>query len=196
MLSDRGPQFHAWNGVSQFDVFLAEFLIDHTVTKAHHPFTNGKAEAFLRGLEAEVLDVEEFASLQEAEEKIRAHVIDYNFFRTHMGIGGLVPADRYFGMVEEAQRAMEKGLEACWAGTHLAPRAGQPGRYRRSAGPRSSSSSCATGSSRWWSWEGASPWDRRRRTDDEGGGRKAFSCPLLLIHSRRKMKIPHFVVVV
>ncbi len=35
----------------------------------------------------------------------------YNFFRAHMGIGGLVPADRYFGMVEEAQRAMEKGLE-------------------------------------------------------------------------------------
>jgi putative transposase len=111
ILSDRGPQFHAWNGVSQFDEFLGEFLIDHTVTKAHHPFTNGKAEAFLRGLEAEVLDVEEFASLREAEEKIRAHVTEYNFFRSHMGIGGLVPADRYFGMVEEAQRAMEKGLE-------------------------------------------------------------------------------------
>jgi putative transposase len=111
ILSDRGPQFHAWNGVSQFDEFLGEFLIDHTVTKAHHPFTNGKAEAFLRGLEAEVLDVEEFASLKEAEEKIRAHVTEYNFFRTHMGIGGLVPADRYFGMVEVAQQAMERGLE-------------------------------------------------------------------------------------
>jgi transposase InsO family protein len=111
ILSDRGPQFHAWNGVSQFDEFLGEFLIDHTVTKAHHPFTNGKAEAFIRGLDAEVLDVEEFASLKEAEEKIRAHVTAYNFFRTHMGIGGLVPADRYFGMVEEAQRAMERGLE-------------------------------------------------------------------------------------
>jgi len=116
MLSDRGPQFHAWNGVSQFDEFLGEFLIDHTVTKAHHPFTNGKAEAFLRGLEAEVLDVEEFTSLREAEEKIRAHIIEYNFFRTHMGIGGLVPADRYFGMVEEAQRAMERGLEAAGPG--------------------------------------------------------------------------------
>jgi transposase InsO family protein/transposase-like protein len=111
ILSDRGPQFHAWNGLSQFDEFLGEFLIDHTVTKAHHPFTNGKAEAFLRGLEAEVLDVEEFASLAEAEAKIRAYVTEYNFFRTHMGIGGLVPADRYFGMVEEAQQAMEKGLE-------------------------------------------------------------------------------------
>lgn len=116
ILSDRGPQFHAWNGISQFDEFLGEFLTDHTVTKAHHPFTNGKIEAFFRGLDAEVLDVEEFASLQEAQEKIRAHVIEYNFFRTHMGIGGLVPADRYFGMVEEAQRAMEKGLEAAGPG--------------------------------------------------------------------------------
>ena len=62
------------------------------------------------------MDVEEFASLQEAQEKIRAHVIEYNFFRTHMGIGGLVPADRYFGMVEEAQRALEKGLEQAGPG--------------------------------------------------------------------------------
>jgi hypothetical protein len=68
-------------------------------------------EAFFRSLEAEVLDVEEFACLQEAEEKIRTHITTYNFFRTHMGIGDLVPADRYFGMVEEARRAMEKGLE-------------------------------------------------------------------------------------
>ena len=116
ILSDRGPQFHAWNGISQFDEFLGEFLTDHTVTKAHHPFTNGKIEAFFRGLDAEVMDVEEFASLQEAQEKIRAHVIEYNFFRTHMGIGGLVPADRYFGMVQEAQRALEKGLEQAGPG--------------------------------------------------------------------------------
>lgn len=49
--------------------------------------------------------------LREAEEKIRVHITTNNFFRTHMGIGDLVPADRYFGMIEEAQRAMEKGLE-------------------------------------------------------------------------------------
>jgi transposase InsO family protein len=110
VLTDRGPQFHAWNGVSQFDQFLGEFLTDHTVTKAHHPHTNGKLEAFNRTLEVEVLQVEEFASLKEAEEKIRCHITLYNFSRTHMGIGGLVPADRYFGMVEEAQKAMENAL--------------------------------------------------------------------------------------
>jgi transposase InsO family protein len=112
ILSDRGPQFHAWNGVSQFDDFLGGFLIDHTVTKAQHAFTNGKLEAFNRSLEAELLQVEEFATLREAEEKIRAHVSRYNFSRTHMGIEGLVPADRYFGMVEEARRALEAGLKA------------------------------------------------------------------------------------
>jgi transposase InsO family protein len=111
VLSDRGPQFHASNGLSRFDEFLGDFLTDHTVTKAHHPFTNGKLESFHRNLQAEVLDVEEFASLKEAEEKIRSWIVTYNFFRTHMGIGGLVPADRYLGMVEEAQRALQKGLE-------------------------------------------------------------------------------------
>jgi len=129
ILSDRGPQFHAWNGVSQFDEFLGEFLTDHTVTKAHHPFTNGKVEAFSRGLEAEVLDVEEFASLKEAEEKIRAHITTYNFFRTHMGIGGLVPADRpvvldlrnlVWGSEEQAIAVadlfVEEGVLGGWSG--------------------------------------------------------------------------------
>jgi transposase InsO family protein len=111
VLSDRGPQFHAWNGVSQFDKFLEDFLTDHTVTKANHCFTNGKIEAFNRSIEEELLDVEEFASLGETEERIRAHIQHYNFLRTHMAIGGLVPADRYFGMVEEAQQALERGLK-------------------------------------------------------------------------------------
>ena len=111
ILSDRGPQFHAWNGVSRFDEFLADFFIDHSVTKANHAFTNGKIESFNRSIETELLDVEEFASLKEAEEGIRSYVEAYNFFRTHMGIDGLVPADRFFGMVEEARRALAEGLK-------------------------------------------------------------------------------------
>ena len=109
ILSDRGAQFHAWNGVSRFDKFLDD--IDHTVTKAGHPFTNGKLEAFNREVEAELLDVEEFASLKEAKVAIGRHVERHNFFRPHMAIDGLIPADRYFGMVAEAQRALETGLE-------------------------------------------------------------------------------------
>ena len=113
MLSDRGPQFHAWNGVSRFDEFLADFLIDHSVTKANHCFTNGKIEAFNRNLDVDVLDVEEFASVEEVESAISAYVSRYNFTRTHMGIEGLVPADRYFGMLEEARKSLEHGLEKC-----------------------------------------------------------------------------------
>ena len=116
ILSDRGPQFHAWNGVSRFDAFLGDFLVDHTVTKAQHCFTNGKIEAFNRSIEVELLDVIEFASIAEANDAIKRHVRTYNFFRTHMGIGGLCPADRYFGMVEEARAALEKGLASAGAG--------------------------------------------------------------------------------
>ena len=110
ILSDRGPQFHAWNGVSQFDKFLADFLIDHSVIKARHCFTNGKVEAFIKNLKKEILEVQEFSSFVEAEKGIGDHIIHYNFARTHMGIDGLAPADRYFGMVEEAKRALEEGL--------------------------------------------------------------------------------------
>jgi transposase InsO family protein len=116
ILSDRGPQFHAWNGVSRFDKFLGDFLTDHTVTKAGHCFTNGKIEAFNRTLEEELLEIEELASLKEAEERIATFVATYNFARTHMGIGGLVPADRYLGMVAEAQQAMTEGLKKAGPG--------------------------------------------------------------------------------
>ena len=116
ILSDRGPQFHAWNGISRFDAFLGDFLTDHTVTKAAHCFTNGKIEAYNRTLEEELLEVEELASLKEAEERITAFVASYNFARTHMGISGLVPADRYFGMVAEAQQAMIAGLKTAGPG--------------------------------------------------------------------------------
>ena len=116
ILSDRGPQFHAWNGVSQFDAFLADFLIDHTVTKAGHCFTNGKVESLNRTLEAELLTLEEFASVAEAERAITAWIHHYNFHRTHMGIDGLMPADRYFGLVEEAQQAMTSRLKTLGPG--------------------------------------------------------------------------------
>jgi putative transposase len=116
ILSDRGPQFHAWNGVSQFDAFLADFLVDHTVTKAGHCFTNGKVEAFNRSIETELLDVEELASLSEAERAITAWIRRYNFHRTHMGIDGLMPADRYFGLVEEARHAMATRLKTLGSG--------------------------------------------------------------------------------
>jgi putative transposase len=116
ILSDRGPQFHAWNGVSRFDAFLGDFLTDHTVTKAGHCFTNGKIEAFNRTLEEELLDVEELASVKEAEKRIAEFVAEYNFFRTHMGIASLVPADRYFGMVKEAQQALVEGLKKAGPG--------------------------------------------------------------------------------
>jgi putative transposase len=116
ILSDRGPQFHAWNGVSKFDAFLADFLVDHSVTKAGHCFTNGKVESFNRSLQSEVLDVEEFASLTEAERAITTWVHRYNFHRTHMGIDGLMPADRYFGLVEEARRAMTTRLKTVGVG--------------------------------------------------------------------------------
>jgi hypothetical protein len=96
--------------VSRFDAFLADYITDHTVTKAGHCFTNGKIEAFNKTVDEELLFVEELASFKEAEERIARFVAEYNFLRTHTSLAGLVPADRYFGMVKEAQQALIKGL--------------------------------------------------------------------------------------
>jgi putative transposase len=64
--------------------------------KASTPRSNGKVENVNKQIEKEVLNVERYASLEEAAEAIREWIRFYNFERTHMGLpDGVVPADRF-----------------------------------------------------------------------------------------------------
>ena len=52
----------------------------------------------------------EFRDLADAAHQIEKWVHYYNFARTHHGLGGiLVPADRFFGCVEEMMRRINAG---------------------------------------------------------------------------------------
>jgi len=112
VLTDRGPEFHSWNGVSAFTKFLEDEAIEHSLARPHHPQTTGKIEAVHGTLEKELLGVVRFDSFAHAQREIAKYFERYNLERTHMGIGGLTPSDRYFGRAEQVMASIERGSGA------------------------------------------------------------------------------------
>jgi transposase InsO family protein len=110
VLSDRGREFHAWVGESGFTKFLENELIAHSLARPHHPQTCGKIEALFRTVIKELLGRVRFDSIGHAEREIARYFDDYNFRRTHMGICGVTPADRYFGRVDAGLNDIESRL--------------------------------------------------------------------------------------
>jgi transposase InsO family protein len=106
-LTDQGRQYYAWRGKAAFQKLLDKEGIRHVVSRPHHPQTLGKVERFWKTVMEEFWDRAKPQDLADARERLSCFVAHYNFFRPHQGIGGLVPADRFFG----AEHALRKTLE-------------------------------------------------------------------------------------
>jgi transposase InsO family protein len=108
VMSDRGSAFYSWSGVSRFENLLVEYGIDYLV--ARQPQTNGKVEALNATVQRELIRKIEFVDLADAARQIDQWVRYYNCERTHHALGGiLVPADRFFGCVEEMMARIQAG---------------------------------------------------------------------------------------
>lgn len=108
VMSDRGSAFWSWKGISRFTSLLTELGIDHIV--ATEKELNGKVEVFNGNLHKELFDVHRFADVAEMRRRLDAHIHWYNHGRTHHALGGLlVPADRYYGRVDEVLARIEAG---------------------------------------------------------------------------------------
>ena len=107
VLSDQGRQYFAWRGKSDFQRLLAREGIRHVVARTHHPETLGKCERLWETIGTELWERAQPQELFEARERLAHYFAHYNHFRPHQGIGGLVPADRFFG----AENALRKTLE-------------------------------------------------------------------------------------
>lgn len=108
VMHDKGSAFWSWRGISRFTELLTEMGIDQVV--AEHKEWNGKVEVFNANLHKELFDVHRFYDLAEMQRRLAAHLSWYNHARTHHALGGLlVPADRYYGRVEEVLARIEAG---------------------------------------------------------------------------------------
>jgi len=106
VLTDRGSQFHAWRGMAHFEELLGNLHVEHLLAKPQSPQTSGKIESWHRNIQRELMRQVEFETVEEAQKAIAEYVRYYNYERVHMGIGYLVPADRFFGVAEEVDRQM------------------------------------------------------------------------------------------
>ena len=108
VMHDKGSAFWSWRGISRFTALLAELGIDQIV--AEHKEWNGKVEVFNGNLAKELFDAHRFYDLAEMKRRLSSHLHWYNHRRTHHALGGLlVPADRYYGRVEEVMARIEAG---------------------------------------------------------------------------------------
>jgi putative transposase len=108
VMDDRGSAFWSWRGVSRFTALLTEMGIDQIDAK--HKEWNGKVEVFNANLHKEFFGAHRFYDLAEMRRRLASHIDWYNHSRTHHALGGLlVPADRYYGRVEQVLARIEAG---------------------------------------------------------------------------------------
>jgi putative transposase len=108
VMDDKGAAFWSWRGISRFTELLTEMGIDQVV--AEHKEWNGKVEVFNANLHKELFDVHRFYDLADMRRRLAAHIHWYNHARTHHALGGLlVPADRFYGRVDEVLARIEAG---------------------------------------------------------------------------------------
>lgn len=111
VLTDNGAQYHTWRGKSGFAKLCERRGIKQIVASPRRPQTLGKIERFWGTLWRDLLEGAIFRDLDEARTRIGHFVGYYNFQRTHQGIDGLVPADRFFEASSEVRAALEKRVE-------------------------------------------------------------------------------------
>lgn len=105
--TDRGGAFLAWRNPSGFQQFLEAELIDHHVSSPYRPQGRGKIESLIQTLQRELWQTVEFLSVDQAREALDRFVESFNHHRAHMGIDGLVPADRFSGRAEQVLARMQ-----------------------------------------------------------------------------------------
>jgi transposase InsO family protein len=107
VLTDQGPQYFTWRGKSAFQKLLVREGIRHVVARSHHPQTVGKCERLWETVSREFWERVQPQDLSDARARLAHFFAHYNHFRPHQGIGGLVPADRFFG----AEAVLKKTIE-------------------------------------------------------------------------------------
>jgi len=109
VLHDKGSAFWSWKGIARFTRLLEEMGIDQIA--APYKEWNGKLEVFNANLHKELFDAHKFHDVAEMKRRLAAHLHWYNHRRTSHALGGLlVPADRYFGRMDEVLARIEAGV--------------------------------------------------------------------------------------
>jgi transposase InsO family protein len=126
VLTDNGAQYVTWRGTSQFTKLCRRRGVKHIVAKPRRPQTLGKTERLWGSLWNECVQGAIFFDVVDARTRLGLYFDYYNFHRTHQGIEGCVPADRFFEAAPEvkatlAARVAKNALELAKHGVPRKP---------------------------------------------------------------------------
>ena len=101
IVTDNGREFTSvWeNSLTKFGRLLEELDIKHVTTTPYYPQGNGKAEAFIRTLNRELLKRHTFDSAAELQAALNDYLVYYNNYRLHSSLGWQAPVVRFTGRV-------------------------------------------------------------------------------------------------
>jgi transposase InsO family protein len=112
VMTDNGPQYVTWRGKSAFAKELEKQGIKQIVATPRRPQTLGKIERFWGTLWRECLETAVFIDLDDSRRRIGHFIDHYNFQRPHQGIGGLVPADRFYQAAPDVRKVLQARVAA------------------------------------------------------------------------------------
>ncbi len=99
IVTDNGREFiSVWEErLTKFGQLLDELDIDHVTTMPYYPQCNGKAEAFIRTLNRELLKRHTFESIEALQTALNEYLVYYNHYRLHSSLGWQAPVARFTG---------------------------------------------------------------------------------------------------
>ena len=109
IICDKGSEFVSWQSFTAFEERLCELDIELIASGPDTPQNQGKLERWHQTYRQECESaIGCFASYAQAQYETNRFVDYYNYERPHQAIGGLVPADRYYGLSDELHRALSQ----------------------------------------------------------------------------------------
>lgn len=109
IICDKGSEFVSWQSFTAFEERLCELDIELIASGPDTPQNQGKIERWHQTYRNECEHVIGcFDSYVQAQYESDRFVNYYNYERPHQGIGGLTPADRYYGLAEDIKRELSQ----------------------------------------------------------------------------------------
>lgn len=107
LITDKGSEFVSWTGFTAFEELLCQLDVELIASGPETPQNQGKIERWHQTLRKEFEAVRgRFAYQSEAQLELDRFVNYYNCERPHQALGGLVPADRFFGIAEDLEKEL------------------------------------------------------------------------------------------
>jgi len=124
IMTDNGREFSSpWEeSLTEFGRQLAQLNIAHLTSPPYYPQANGKAEAFIKTLNRELLSRHSFASVAQLQTEVDQFLLYYNNYRAHSSLGWQAPVTRFTGRAVRVQGlAALPGLEPMAADPRWGP---------------------------------------------------------------------------